>query len=325
MKFINNEWKLDHILARNKKFFLYEHQNNNEINFIISRSIERGSIIGVLGFIKCSLNTKLSDVATVIWKVSKTAKSPFLGVELLRFLQNLPQVRTIFSVGINKKTVGIYTYLGMQTGTLDHFVLLNANCKNFRVAKVLLPHFPVRIDTIPIKEGYSVTSIDTFAKIKHYGFDKFENVIPYKDSYYYQRRYFAHPIYKYQVFGLKFNEVLISIVFTRIQESEKGNVLRIVDFVGPESTFRYYSQFFNSFMQENNLEYTDIYCYGIDKESVLEAGFIDLKLKESEELIIPNYFSPFVQKNVDILFFVDSQKSSNIKLFKADGDQDRPS
>ena len=84
MNFINDNWKEGHILARDEDFFIYEHQCNNAINFVIS--LEGGKINGVLGFIKYSENN--SDLATVIWKVLKNDTNPMLGIELLEFLRN---------------------------------------------------------------------------------------------------------------------------------------------------------------------------------------------------------------------------------------------
>ena len=45
-----------------------------------------------------------------------------------------------------------------------------------------------------------------------------------------------------------------------------------------------------------------------------------------EGLVIPNYFEPFEQKNIDIKFaYKTAQSLPPVRLFKADGDQDRPS
>ena len=42
------------------------------------------------------------------------------------------------------------------------------------------------------------------------------------------------------------------------------------------------------------------------------------------DIVIPNYFEPFVQKNIAINYFTDSQALENLRIYKADGDQDRP-
>ena len=57
----------------------------------------------------------------------------------------------------------------------------------------------------------------------------------------------------------------------------------------------------------------------MNEEDVLEAGFTEVN--EEDGNIIPNYFGPFLQENIDI--WVDS-KDKNSLFTKADADQDRP-
>ena len=64
--------------------------------------------------------------------------------------------------------------------------------------------------------------------------------------------------------------------------------------------------------------------YGFKEASLVNAGFNQLDL-DSNQLIIPNYFSPFVRENKKIYFFIDSENRDKVKICKADGDQDRPS
>ena len=50
MKYIDLEWKKDHILAINKDFFNFQHENGENINFIISRNADQ-KINGIIGYI----------------------------------------------------------------------------------------------------------------------------------------------------------------------------------------------------------------------------------------------------------------------------------
>ena len=118
MNFINSYWKKNHILAKNKKIFLFQHGNKKKLNFIISKN-EKNKINGIIGFIKASKDNN-SDVWTSTWKVLKNSIDPMLGVRLLEFIKKLGY-RSIMSAGINLDTVGIYKYLGYSTGKLDHF------------------------------------------------------------------------------------------------------------------------------------------------------------------------------------------------------------
>ena len=64
-------------------------------------------------------------------------------------------------------------------------------------------------------------------------------------------------------------------------------------------------------------------CYGFNEETLSKAGFRKINL-ESEEIIAPNYFSPFIQENIKINFMADTKEINKLRICKADGDQDRP-
>jgi len=63
--------------------------------------------------------------------------------------------------------------------------------------------------------------------------------------------------------------------------------------------------------------------FGLPEKEFIKSGFV--KAGDSQNLVIPDYFEPFVKSNIDIFF---ARKSENIEndiiLFKGDGDQDRP-
>jgi len=315
MSFIHEEWKANHILSQNKEFFLYEHQNGQAINFVLSINEEQ-QINGVLGFIPASFGTKV-DICTVIWKVSKHAGNPMLGVQLLEFLRNLGQFRTVMSVGINAKTIGIYQFLGMYTNQLKQYVLFNTTLNTYTVAKVTLR--PNKVEFVD-SNGFELKLLD---RDFSFDFEQFDEHIQFKDEHYFKKRYFDHPIYTYQSYGIINNGVISSILVSRIQETAQGNVLRIVDFIGDETTIKYIAKFILEILVRNNLEYADFFCYGLAENELAAAGFIEVDPAQ-ENLIVPNYFNPFVQQNIKINFFSDTQYPQNLKLFKADGDQDRP-
>jgi hypothetical protein len=66
-------------------------------------------------------------------------------------------------------------------------------------------------------------------------------------------------------------------------------------------------------------EYADLYCCGV-KEALLEnAGFVCKGFDDKN--IIPNYFEPYVRKNISIHYVTTCEDSI---FFKGEGDQDRP-
>jgi uncharacterized protein YegP (UPF0339 family) len=320
MSFIDNHWKKDHILARDELFFRYEHQYNDSINFVVARNSNH-AINAVLGFIPTALNEKVTDVCTVIWKVETKNTIPGLGIQMLQYLKTITLVRTLLSVGINEKTINIYHFLNMFTGTLTQYVMINPHKKDFVIAKV-----PKVRETKELynSDGYKLEKIEDVAGIYKFNFNAFNHCIPFKNQAYFSKRYFQHPIYNYHTYGIFFEKELKGLLITRIQECNGAEVLRIVDFFGEQDHLMHVAKSINDLVSNNNFEYADFYCYGIDRSLMLKAGFMYVN-PDSEEVIIPNYFSPFLQKNIPIHFFADTSDTKRLRICKADGDQDRPS
>lgn len=321
MSFINSEWKEGHIMARDEAFFMYEHQNGNKVNFVLAKN-GNNKIVGVLGFICCALEED-SDVCTVLWKVTKDSKNPALGIQLLQFLQKTKGVRTTFSVGINKKTVGIYKYLGMYTGTLKHFAMINYNIEEFEVAKVKESKELIAPNNSSI-EKEAVKIVENKIELSKFKFNNFKQNIPYKNAKYFTKRYFQHPIYKYDIFGVYHSRGIAGIFVTRIETFKGARVLRIVDFFGDEGSIKPFALFLTDLIKKEKYEYADFYCFGLNEDNLRSNGF-QLIDPLNEDLIIPNYFNPYLQENIPILFFADTKEVGLLRLFKADGDQDRPS
>ena len=105
MKFIDNEWKKNHILAINKSFFLYEYENKNQLNFVISKN-NNNEINGIQGFLKSS-NDKNASVWATIWCASKSNSPPMLGISILSYLREQGYT-SVMSNGINEASKEIY-------------------------------------------------------------------------------------------------------------------------------------------------------------------------------------------------------------------------
>ena len=75
-------------------------------------------------------------------------------------------------------------------------------------------------------------------------------------------------------------------------------------------------------MQEEQLEYVDLYSYGISIEAMKKAGFTERI--ENDNNVIPNYFNPFEKRNVEIYVAVDYEYADRVHIFRGDSDQDRP-
>ena len=322
MAFINLEWKEGHILARDEYFFRYEHQNDKQVNFVVARDETSNDIVGILGFIRYNFQNN-SDVSTVIWKVINDSNNPLLGIQLLNFLQKEVWIRTLFSIGINYKTKGIYNYLGMYTNKLSHFVIVNSNLNEYKIAHI--DNLKTKTNLVNlIADKKNVKIIKDVNELGKFEFEKFQIFIPYKSIEYFLKRYFAHPIYKYEVYGVYHEHEIETLFVLRVDSYNESRVVRVVDFLGLEKNIRLIAKFLTILILEENFEYADFYCFGLDEDNLKESGF---QLLEScnDELIIPNYFNPFVNKNIPIHFFANTQDTHLLRFFKADGDQDRPS
>lgn len=323
MTFIGNEWKKGHILSLDFNFFEYEYLSGRKVNFAVAAN-SKNEIIGILGFLPCAITPDgKRDVATVIWKVSDKCKTPALGLRLLDHVLKLEWVRIAFSVGINKKTIGIYKYLGMFTGTMDHYVILNSRMGHheFCIAKIVGKK-PVSVP-MPAGSRYIFSDNISETEIATFSFREFVDNVPYKDFAYFSKRYLRHPIYKYNISSIRRDGEIVGLIVIRVQQYEKSVVLRMVDYFGDIEYLRFAGHFFQQLVDANGCEYMDFYCFGYTEQVLVAAGFTKVKVND-ERLIIPNYFAPFIQKNIEINFFVNTEDPSLIRICKADGDQDRP-
>ena len=316
MRFIHMNWKENHVLARNKDFFLYEHQDKNAINYVLS--LEDNKINAVLGFIKHS--DSKSDIATVIWKALQSNANSMLGIKRFSFLREHVNYNVLFSSGINAKTIGIYNYLEIYTNHLKQYVIINKDIQNFDILKVedIESIKPIKFiedsqyDLIALQEG----------KFK-FDFNN-QKYIPHKDEKYFVKRYFNHPIYNYIIYGVYKRGSLTSLIVTREVIVNNSKILRIVDYLGDEKDIPHITKKIYGIVVNGVYEYIDFICYGFDNKNLEKSGFTQINL-DTTEIIAPNYFSPFVQKNIKINFMADTKEIGRLRICKADGDQDRPS
>ena len=315
-KFIHNHWKENHILSRDKDLFLYEYQDNDMINFVIAID-NKSNIYGILGFIKSSDDN--SDIWAAMWKVIKHKTHPMLGVELLDYLRNANKYNRLTCNGINSKTIGIYHYLDIYTNHLSQYIIINKNIQKFNILKIE--------DDKSIKQSnFTENSQYKLVKIKEseldFDFDS-QEFIPHKDKNYFIKRYYNHPIYIYDIYGIYKAKTLTSLVVTREVILQNSKILRIMDYLGDEKDIAYITSKIYQIVVNKGYEYVDFMCFGFDNTNLENAGFSKINL-ESTEIIAPNYFSPFVQENIKINFMADTKEINKLRICKADGDQDRP-
>ncbi len=318
MAFVREQWKPGHILGLDRPFFEYEFLRGDRLNIALARHRATGAIAAMEGFIPASESAD-ADVSLVMWKTKKGAENPFLGVNVMKFLATEGGFRRLSSCGINKRTVPIYHYLGYRTGTLKHFYLLNRHLTRHAIAVVgAATPAPRRPEALQVP----LQRLETFAAFERlFDWRRYRERVQFKDGWYVNRRYFAHPIYRYAAWALGAGTEAQAVIVTREVSHDGAKALRIVDFFGDEAAWPGAADGIRRLMEEGGYEYVDFYQDGISDGVLMAAGFT---LRGPEDAnVIPNYFEPFVRENVDIAFATST--SAPTHFFKADGDQDRPS
>lgn len=319
MDFFKTEWGENHILANDKEFFLYEFQQGDNINFLLAIDKETGRIDVTYGFIK---NTReiipnVTDIYGVMFKARSSCKIPFIGIETLKRLKNFVTYRTFTSNGVNPRTSMILQekFLKQKTGRLKQFYRLNENIESYSVAEIKNK----QISPIENKIQKSIKEIFNANELfEIFNPDDYINQIPYKDKWYIEKRYFNHPIYDYRVFSIG-DESCKCIFCGREISVNDSKIMRIVDILGTYNQFQYCGNALDRLIKENEYEYIDFYEYGLDNQILKNAGFIERT--QGDMNVIPNYFEPFVRKNIEIYCAITNPE---IVITKSDGDQDRP-
>ena len=306
LSFLKKYWSPNFIYVQDNDYFHYEFSEGS--NFVIAK--EENKITAILGFLM--YEDKKGDIFNAVWKNSGKMDD---GLKCLQFLLNAGY-KSVSSCGINKKTIPIYEFLGINTGRLKHFYILNQELEEYNIAKISEKNIK-KIETKEIKDLIEVESIDELLKLINYQELKKYNF--YKSPEYFNKRYFKHPYYKYHILVKSKNAN--SILVYRIVKANGGSCIRIMDFLGDEKEFNELINYLIDKMLKEKHEYIDIYEVGIEDEILENSGFIERIEKDSN--IIPNYFEPFIQKNIEIYYM--SNCNSKFRMFKGDGDQDRPS
>lgn len=328
--FIKNHWNENHIFVKDKAFFKWMYDGKGgQFNFMIARERSDNSLQAIWGFVLSSLTKgDITDVSGSMWKVrSDTKNIPFLGCELINRLSKFVKYRDHLGSGLNPRTAVLFykNYFNRFVEKMAHYYILNETIDTYQIAKVpssynrtvlcqMKTNSTITNNTIEIEELQDISMIERSFDLKS------TKAIPHKDAKYLHKRYFAHPYYKYLAWGIKRNgsSAFSGILFMREVQANAKKALRIIDFLGDTEVFAFIGNALHEYIVTNKYEYVDLYCVGVPETSILEGGFIK---RDNDNIIIPNYFEPFEQKNVDIWA---QYQHKGVLVFKGDGDQDRP-
>lgn len=314
MRFIDEHYKKDHILARDRVFFEWQYVDESGVNVYLGIDDETEIIYGMEGVIKYN-HSMAPDVSGSIWKTIKS-ENPMLGQEIEQYLVKDLNVRYGCSAGMSDKALKIYELMGMETVQMDHYYRMG-DWDDYKIAKieekVILPYGGEQLRLVPIhsiREMKEVVSEESL----------FQNVMS-KDYDYIKKRYFEHPRFKYEIWkSVDVTGKSDLIVITRDEKWNDRKICKIIDLYGNIDQFSKITQEIDKLIREREYEFIDIYSFGVPSDIYKKVGFVSCT-KESKN-IIPNYFNPFEQRNVELKMV--NPMAEGLRLFRGDGDQDRP-
>ncbi len=304
--FLNENWGSNHPLVNNEVFFNYYYLDGDMTNFYAY--YEEDNIIAICGYIKSS-KEKNSDIWISIWCAKKGKNG--IGLELMGAMKDLTGANVVSCNNIRENTMNFYTFLGYHPDRLHQYYILNTDFENYKIADIKLAPSPISNK----KNNTFLKPLNDINIIKS-NFKNDVDAFPKKDYSYIEHRYFKNPYYNYLVYGIYKNDICVSLVVFRLNKSDEGFVLRLVDYIGNKADFSLLNGHIFPLLKEFNAEYCDLYSFGVD---ALSAGFSLRNI--DDENIIPNYLNPLLKKNIDYFFFTSNP--DNFTMFRADGDQDR--
>jgi hypothetical protein len=324
LDFIKNHWQEDHIFLKSDVLFKFQHFNylKDEYNFVIGINITTNEIDGIIGLIPLSqFDQNLSiynEAWGGIWKVRTDVKNKeisMLGSKLFAYFKNFTSHG---SLGMSNIATLLHKLRHYKVCDLSQYYILNRKAINFKIAKI--PNSLYLNDGFVSQSTHTLKKIFNILELIDYNLDI--TYYPKKSITYLYNRFFLHPIYKYDFWGVFDDNEKLKVVLVIRKISINGtSALRIVDVLGAIENLNNMQLAFQKLLVNEKAEYIDLMNAGISAEVFEKIGFKTLDV--TGEIIIPNYFEPFIQKNIVIKCAYKAPY--NYVMFKADADQDRPS
>ncbi|MES0809976.1 GNAT family N-acetyltransferase [Roseibium sp. SCPC15] len=313
LEFIDTFWRKDHIFVREPSFFDYEMTTDGVPQFILA--VNSNQIVGLVGYVKHAALVEESDLFLVLLRVLESHANEGLAIKLLKTCLDLTN-KNVHTVGANPKALPLYSLMGFKTGYLDHYYWLNPQIGTYNLA-----HVPERLDWQTAKFSCNVTPVTSIEETEYNRLPHYRHAAKSLD--FFRKRYFEHSTFSYSVYAVRDQATggsLTGLGVTRLVEANQSRAMRIVDWIGHDDYFNAFAGAIQQHCLMEQCEFADFYCLGMSADILKQAGFC--KILAETETIIPNYFSPFLQRNVSLTFC--TTQNNNIKLFRGDGDQDRP-
>jgi len=319
-KFIHTFFSKGHIFSKENTIFDWQYKGPSE--YFCMSAKQGKELIGIQGFIPQNhfdKNLPGDQIFLALW-VAQEGRGVGIGLRCHKQILENYEPKFLGALGINKKAIAFHLWQKFNVGNMDHHVVLSPRVKNFKIAVV------TNDIVVTKKKPLSYISFEKITESKLQTLETnnlYLHQTPLKSDIYIINRFMNHPVYKYDVFAIMKEGQILALCVIRPILHEGVTVLRFVDFMGSNEVFCLLSDFIYSILEEYDAEYLDLYSHGIPLVILKQSGFISRE--KVEGLVIPNYFEPFEQKNIDLKFaYKTVQSLPPVRLFKADGDQDRP-
>lgn len=323
IEFIRKYWKEDHVFVKSDELFRFQHFNaqDNNYNFVLGINTQTNEIDGINGIIPLSHYDyelkQYNDTWGGIWKIRPDVHNDeiaFLGIMLFEVLD---AYNSHGSIGMSPIAWKLHKLKKYHMCYLSQYYILNDECTDFHIANI--PQDAIGKDRhFSSSSKYELIKIDNIGTITDA--DVQHSYFPMKSLRYLMNRFQLHPIYKYHFWGIYEGTTLRAILIGRIINVDGHLVIRIMDVYGKLEGISSIYSLVQKLLKEYNAEYLDCLNYGIDPSVFDAMGFNILDV--NGEIIIPNYFEPFLREN--IMLNGAYRANFHYTMFKADSDQDRP-
>lgn len=319
MRFVDEHWQRGHVLATSRALMDWQHRGaDGAYDYLLARDGDR--LLGVLGYIASSRFDARPAAPEVVWlalwKIREDSAQPGLGLRMLRFLERAHDGAVLAVNGISLAHPPMYRGLGFEVVELAQHVLVNPDAR-----QTLISGTPVQ-GSAPGGGGTAFTELRAadLDALPDRAFDA--GALPAKTPTYFRERFLHHPFYRYRVFRLDSDHAGAGLLALRIAEHKGRRAVRIVDFAGNPALLGSCGLGIARFCAEFDAEYADFWSWGIDPALLAGSGFA--LVDPAGATTVPNYFEPFLARNGRILCAFRNPTGLRFRVFRADGDQDRP-
>lgn len=322
MRFIDDYWRKGHILASNRTMFDWQHRcQDNTYNFLLAWS-DDGVLLGILGYIPASrydpaIAAEDDLVWLALWKTRPDAGRAGLGLALLRELGRLHPGAQLGVNGINVTHPPMYRSLGFQSDELQQYYISNPDVTGALIG----PGTDGQALPVPRPGAATFEQLDAAALTALNLQASGAPVAPLKSPAYFIRRFIDHPVYAYRVVAIRLDGQTRGILAMRVDQHGDSRAMRIVDFLGDEQALAQSGTALHDAMNAAGAQYADVWQFGLTDQHLLAAGFAAVG---ETGPVVPTYFEPFVPTRARIFFAIKPGTGRTPRVFKADGDQDRP-